>query len=231
LLQVRRGTAYFARKLNELRDDELEAPSLLAGWTRRHVIAHVGYNARGVARLTQWAGTGAKTPMYDSPAQRAWEIEFGATLSPAALRHLFEHSAVHLNVEWRDLTDEQWAHFIRTAQGRIVHATEMVWMRTREVWIHAIDLDNGGTFHDVPVPLLEHLLEDITGTWARRGQGSDLVLKVTDSEQLTELAVSMPAQPQLVSGSLTELAAWATGRLRPSDSFARHIPGPAPRWL
>ena len=25
---------------------------------------------------------------------------------------------------------------------------ETVWMRTREVWLHAVDLDNGGTFTD-----------------------------------------------------------------------------------
>ena len=51
LLQARRGTAFFARKLNELTDAELDGDSLLPGWTRRHVTAHVGYNARAIARL------------------------------------------------------------------------------------------------------------------------------------------------------------------------------------
>ena len=53
LLTARRGTAFFARKLNELRDADLDAPSLLPGWTRRHVIAHVSYNARAIARLIE----------------------------------------------------------------------------------------------------------------------------------------------------------------------------------
>jgi maleylpyruvate isomerase len=62
LLTARRGTAFFARKLSELSYDGLDAPSLLPGWSRRHVIAHVGYNARAVARLVEWASTGVETP-------------------------------------------------------------------------------------------------------------------------------------------------------------------------
>ena len=54
LLQARRGTAFFARKLNELTDADLDGVSLLPGWTRRHVVAHVGYNARAIARLVEW---------------------------------------------------------------------------------------------------------------------------------------------------------------------------------
>ncbi|HET7782728.1 MAG TPA: maleylpyruvate isomerase N-terminal domain-containing protein, partial [Arthrobacter sp.] len=81
LLQARRGTAFFARKLNELSDAELDGGTLLPGWTRRHVVAHVGYNARAIARLIEWAATGVETPMYSSPEARNHEIEFGATLS------------------------------------------------------------------------------------------------------------------------------------------------------
>ena len=88
--------------------------------------------------------------MYASTAVRDHEIEFGATLSPIALRHLFDHSAVHLNVEWRDLPGDAWHHTVRTIQGREVPATETVWMRSREVWIHAVDLDNGASFRRHP---------------------------------------------------------------------------------
>ena len=83
LLLARRGTAYFSRKLSELRDDEFDAPSLLPGWTRRHLIAHVGYNARAIVRLTQWADTGIEQPMYESSEARWREIEYGATLNPS----------------------------------------------------------------------------------------------------------------------------------------------------
>ena len=179
LLQARRGTAFFARKLNELTDAELDGDSLLPGWTRRHITAHIGYNARAIARLIEWAATGVETPMYASTEVRDHEIDFGATLSPIALRHLFDHSAVHLNVEWRDLPEDAWHHKVRTIQGREVPATETVWMRSREVWMHAVDLDNGATFTDIPAPVLERLLTDITGAWKTRGTDAGLVVKVT----------------------------------------------------
>ncbi len=174
------GTAFFARKLNELSDAELDGASLLPGWTRRHITAHIGYNARAIARLIEWAATGVETPMYASTAVRDHEIDFGATLSPIALRHLFDHSAVHLNVEWRDLPEDAWHHTVRTIQGREVPATETVWMRSREVWMHAVDLDNGASFSDIPEPVLERLLADITGAWNTRGTDKGLVVKVTD---------------------------------------------------
>ena len=62
---------------------------------------------------------------------------------------------MHLNVEWRDLSPAAWQAQVRTAQGRIVPAGETAWMRSREVWIHAVDLNNGGSFADFPPDLLD----------------------------------------------------------------------------
>ncbi|RAG66982.1 maleylpyruvate isomerase, partial [Burkholderia multivorans] len=143
LLTVRRGTAFFARKLGELSDAEFDEPSLLPGWSRRSLIAHVGYNAQALTRLVQWANTGVETPMYESPTARDAEIDFGSTLPVRALRHLIEHAAISLDVEWRDSPDEAWEAIVRTAQGREVPARETVWRRTREVWLHANDLEKG----------------------------------------------------------------------------------------
>lgn len=153
---ARRGTAYFARKLRELPDEALLGPSLLPGWTRAHVVAHVGYNARALARFVESARTGAEVPMYESAEARATEIELGATLPARALRNLFDHAEVHLNVEWRDLTDAQWDAVVGGVAVR-----DTPWMRAREVWIHAVDLDNGGSFLDFPADLLDRLLPEL----------------------------------------------------------------------
>lgn len=230
LLTVRRGTAFFSRKLNELRDADLDGPTLLPGWSRRHLTAHVGYNARALARLVEWAATGVETPMYASMEVRNREIDYGATLSPIALRHLYEHSAIHLNVEWRDLPDEKWSHEVRTAQGRIVPVSETVWMRTREIWLHAVDLDNGARFEDVPTPVLERLLTDITGAWNGRGEGAWVLdaggqrFGATDDDGA-----------RVVTGTLPALAAWAAGRSSDGVSWADTSNGAeqpvAPRWI
>ena len=234
LLQARRGTAFFARKLSELTDADLDGDSLLPGWTRRHHTAHIGYNARAIARLVEWAGTGVETPMYASPEARNHEINFGATLSPIALRHLFDHSAVHLNVEWRDLPAQAWQHQVTTAQGRTVPAGETVWMRTREVWIHAVDLANGATFTDIPAPVLERLLTDITGAWKVRGTDTDLVVKVTGTD-LT-FGDTTSDSPTVVTGTLAAVAEWAAGRgtrgvtATPDSASLAEVPA-APKWI
>ncbi|MDQ0120836.1 uncharacterized protein (TIGR03083 family) [Pseudarthrobacter defluvii] len=90
--------------------------------------------------------------MYPSVEVRNHEIDFGATLSPIALRNLYDHSAVHLNAEWPDLPADSWHYKVQTVQGRVVPAEETVWMRTREVRVHAVDLDNGASFDDIPAP-------------------------------------------------------------------------------
>ncbi len=210
LLQARRGTAFFARKLNELTDEQLDSDSLLPGWSRRHIAAHIGYNARAIARLIEWAATGVETPMYSSPTARNQEINFGATLSPIALRNLTDHAAVHLSVEWRDLPDTNWSHLVKTAQGRTVPASETVWMRTREVWLHAIDLNNGATASDIPAPILQRLLTDITGAWKTRGTDTGLIVQVEGSN--TRFGDTTNPNAVIVTGPLTEITAWAAGR-------------------
>lgn len=150
LLLARRGQAFFARKLNELRDSELSAASLVPGWSRAHVVAHVGYHARAIARLIEGAATGVHIPMYESPGQAEQEISFGATLPAEALRNLVAHAAVHLNVEWRDLPEAAWDTPVLLDSDRLVPAAATVWIRAREVWTRAIDLGNGANAGDLP---------------------------------------------------------------------------------
>ncbi|GAA1747009.1 maleylpyruvate isomerase family mycothiol-dependent enzyme [Kocuria aegyptia] len=230
LLLVRRGTANWTRKVNELTDDELDGPSLLPGWSRRHVIAHVGYNARALTRLVQWATTGVETPMYSSPDARNAEIAYGATLPARALRHLNDHAAVSLNVEWRDTPEEAWHHEVRTAQGRTVPATETVWMRNREVWLHAVDLDNGARFSDVPREVLTRLLREVVGSWAAKDTDPGLRIQVTDAPELGELGAGAHQDAGIpVRGDLPAVAQWATGRGGARLEAGADVQ--SPRWI
>jgi maleylpyruvate isomerase len=237
LLLMRRGQAYWARELAELSDEAFDEPSLLPGWTRRHLVAHVGFNARAVARLVEWARTGIETPMYTSDTQRAEEIEFGATLPVEALRHLAAHAAVHLDVEWRDLPEEAWSHEVRTAQGRLVPASETVWIRTREVWIHAIDLRGGASTRDFPPHLHDLLLEDLIRVWTRKAAGAQrgIVLEPVDRNASMTLEATGDAagrDPLVVRGTAADIVGWGIGRsqrgvLTPDGE----APPRAPTWL
>jgi maleylpyruvate isomerase len=57
-------------------------------------------------------------------------------------------------------------------------------MRTREVWIHAVDLDNGARFTDFPDIVLESLLTDIVGTWRKKGLGRNLMIEMTGAARV-----------------------------------------------
>lgn len=232
LLLARRGTAYFARKLNELPDREFNGPSLLPGWDRAHVIAHVGYNARALTHLTEWAATGVEHAMYESPEARAREIDYGASLSPTALRNLSAHASVHLNVEWRDLPARAWQTQIRTANGRLVPASETVWMRSREVWIHAIDLNNGARFSELPATFIDRLLDDITATWESRPHtaGDRFTLTASDRDRTWPRRPDNVRTPTPISGTAAQLARWATGRGAAAAADDQEIPR-APRWI
>ena len=227
LLIARRGTAYFAQRLADLSDRDLDADSLLPGWSRRHLVAHVGYNAAALCRLMDWASTGTETPMYASADQRAREIDEGSSLNAGALRNLFDHTVARLDAKWRHLPPAAWSTQVRTAQGRVVPATETVWMRTREVWIHAVDLGSGGRFGDFPPVVLKSLLADIVDAWRRNDRGAGLVLTVDGCRPIV-----LPPGPRTttVSGPLPAVVRWAAGRGTVGVSIDGDAEGP-PRWL
>ncbi|MEN0137196.1 MAG: maleylpyruvate isomerase family mycothiol-dependent enzyme [Rhodococcus sp. (in: high G+C Gram-positive bacteria)] len=228
LLIARRGTAYFAQRLAELTDEQLSEPTALAGWSRRHLVAHVGYNAAALCRLMDWAATGVESPMYASPEQRGREIDEGATLSAAALRNLFDHTVARLDEKWRNLPASAWEAQVRTAQGRTVPVSETAWMRTREVWIHAVDLGNGGRFGDFPDVVADSLLTDIVGMWRKKGLGAGLVFDVDGCAPIAVQEKSAPTTK--VSGPLPAVVRWAAGRGAVGLNVDGDVQEP-PHWL
>jgi maleylpyruvate isomerase len=228
LLIARHGTAYFAQRLAELSDNDFGGDTLLPGWSRRHVVAHVGYNAAALCRLMDWAVTGVETPMYESVEQRGREISEGATLDPAALRNLFDHTVARLDEKWRHHPASAWSAQVRTAQGRLVPASETAWMRIREVWIHAVDLANGGRFADFPAVVLNSLLADIVGMWRQKNLGNGLVLAIDGCPPIAVQEDSPTSTT--VSGTLAGIARWAAGRGTIGADIEGDLDVP-PRWL
>jgi len=166
------ATKLFLAGVDALSDDMLNAPTGLPGWTRRHLIAHVYYNAEALRRLTRWAATGEPSPMYHSPRQRAEEIEAGALLPAAELRGLVDESAAALATDLDSLSDRDWAREVVTAQGRTVPASEIPWLRAREVAVHAVDLGAGVGFSELPDELNTALAIDVINRRALAGEAA-----------------------------------------------------------
>ncbi|WP_122615332.1 maleylpyruvate isomerase family mycothiol-dependent enzyme [Streptomyces sp. Tu 4128] len=221
-------TGLGTRLLTGAADAALDEPSALPGWTRGHVVAHVAANADALGNLVHWAATGEETPMYASPEDRAAGIEKGALLSAAALRAWLHDSARRLETAMDALGAERWGAPVVTAQGRIVPAAELPWMRSREVCVHAVDLDTGVSFADLPAGFLTALCEDVVGKRAA-GPGPALLLTASDADARWELPGT--GAPVEVTGPLAGLTAYLTGR---ANTLTTPQGGPAPAlgpWL
>ncbi|NKY54768.1 maleylpyruvate isomerase family mycothiol-dependent enzyme [Nocardia flavorosea] len=160
---VEHGTALFTTHVARSNEQQMSQPSILPGWTRKHVVAHVAANADALGNLVRWARTGERTPMYTSPEQRNADIEAGAQRPVTELTEWLNASVHELGDAMAALTGEQWRTEVVTAQGRTVPATEIPWLRAREVCVHAVDLGMGTTFADLPDDFLTALITDIQG--------------------------------------------------------------------
>jgi maleylpyruvate isomerase len=210
LAWVQDGTARLQADLARLADADLNAPSLLPGWTRRHLLAHVAANADALCRLAYWARTGEERRMYSSAQQRNAEIEVGAVRPAAEIRNWITDSAAQLADDLGRLTDDTWQAMVVTAQGRTVPATEIPWLRAREVWVHAADLGAGTTFGDMPPEFLTELLDDVAARRAAQGTGPALSLTATDTGGTWHVAGT--GEAYAVEAPRIVLGKWLTGR-------------------
>ncbi len=230
------GTELLLRAVNALPDDALRAPSALPGWTRAHVVAHVARNAEALTRLATWARTGIETPMYPSREHRAAEIESSAQAPTDVLRAELVSTAADLDGALAALDEATWQAEVRSALGRPLPATEIPWMRVREVWLHAVDLDAGVSVADIAPEVVDTLLDDSTGTLSAAEGCPSVVLAPTDRGRTWTLGPASDA-PLRVRGEAAQVLGWLVGRCGPdlveavtADGAPAEVPAP-PRWL
>ena len=182
------------------RTPDLAVPSLLPGWSRAHVVAHLAGNARSHVHMLQGTLEGTINDQYPGGAEgRAADIEELASRPADAVVALHE-SAGQLDDLWR-VAD--WSGLVRTLHGGPQPAHRLPWGRWREVEVHAIDLAAGYRPQDWPTPFLERLLPEL--------------LARTDLPPLDG-----------VSGPSYALAAWLTGRST-GDELSGDLPV-LPEW-
>jgi maleylpyruvate isomerase len=147
--------------------------------------------------------------MYDSAEQRAAEIEGGAGWDPRRLRLFVVETASALAADLAALSDDAWQREVVTAQGRTVPATEIPWMRTREVAVHAVDLAVGLDFDDLPDDVGAALVADVAALHSARADGPALELV---SSAGGRWRVHGEGEPVRVQGRVCDFARWLTGR-------------------
>jgi maleylpyruvate isomerase len=233
------GAAHLRGLMVRMGDEAFGAPSLLPGWTRAHVLTHVARNADAMVNLVTWARTGTPTPAYASREQRDADIEAGATRTPAEIRADVAESSDRLAEAVRTMPEQAWAAEVETPQGIRLPAAVIPWGRAREVWIHAVDLDVGAAFSDMPPPMLTALIADVSAHRATRPGCPRMVLEDSGSGATVEVGPGPDGDDGpagdlgTVRGAAPDLAAWLLGRsngtgLRTADGTR---PGTLPAWL
>jgi maleylpyruvate isomerase len=223
------GTERLLAEVAGLPDAAMSAPTALPGWTRAYLLSHIAANADALRNLVHWARTGEERRMYASAEAREADIAAGAELPADLLRARVASSAADLaaDLDALDALDgadggSAWDAKIITAQGLTRTASEIPWMRTREIYIHAIDMAAGTTFADLPLDFLAALLDDETVRRSTVGGGPALVIAATDTGGRWDVAGA--GSPVPVTGPLPDLAAYLTGRPAPSLPAAPVLP-------
>jgi maleylpyruvate isomerase len=209
-------------------DAALAAPSALPDWSRAHVVAHLSRNAEALVRLVHWAATGEVTPMYPDLDSRAADIEATAKEPPDVLRREMAATAALLDERIAALDDTGLSATVRSALGREMPAVEIPWMRIREVWLHAVDLDAGITTAQFPQALLVELMDDVAGGVGAKPDCPPVLLRATDSEDRWTLGPE--GERTEVRGTLAALTGWVSGRS--ASGLTTDGPLPAlPPWI
>ncbi len=226
------GTSLFAEGLSQLGAGDHDRPTPLADWNTAQLIAHVNSNARALVNLATWARTGVESPMYQNNDQRARDIDEGAKQSLQFLIEDFGSASQEFSSAIKSLTPEQLDFKVKSARGRDIPASEAVWIRIREVWIHAVDLAVGITFSRFSEPLLSALLDDVVASLGAREGTPGLQLIAVDTTK--SWSTARGEKGARVAGDESELLAWLVGRSK-GEGLSFDAPGgvaPAlPAWL
>ena len=197
------GALEATRRLRALVDGtgDLTAPSLLPGWTRGHVVAHLVGNARSHIRMLRAAHEEVVADQYpDGAAGREREIQELAADPVQAVTEL-HRSAEELADVWRSTSD--WTALARPLDGRPIPVARLAWGRWREVEVHAVDLAGDYRPEHWPAPFLARLLEEL-----RSRPDLPPLDGITGPDHAMAAWLSGRSDGQGLHGHLPELPAW-----------------------
>ena len=142
--QIDQATQRLLDTARIITDADLRAPSLLPGWTRAHVLAHVARNADAMRNVLGGVRTGEDRPGYASAEAREAGIEQDAGRPARELTTDLADSAMALRTVARRLPDEGWQVPVRMLDpGPRFPAAELLTRRLVEVELHHGDLGAG----------------------------------------------------------------------------------------
>ncbi|OXR46708.1 hypothetical protein B7C42_01684 [Nocardia cerradoensis] len=241
---VHAATESLVGAVEALHDSDIAEPSLLPGWTRGHLLAHLSRNADGLVNLLLWARTGIETPQYASQLLRDSDIEAGAPRPLAEQLSDLRASADRFLGLARAMPPERWQYRVRARTGKELAAAVVPWLRLREIEIHRVDLNIGYRPADWPAAFVARMLPEVSAGFDHvasahrpadakpmtsdpdRPPPPSFTLVATDTDFTAKVG---PDPSDTISGPAAELLAWLIGR---SDGvgLTGYLPN-LPAWL
>lgn len=154
LAGVDRAFVQLSDAIDTMTEADARTASLLPGWSRGHVLAHLARNADGQRRMVEGALRDEVLEQYPGgDEQRASEIEAGAHRPVAVLLIDVTDSQRALVAAWDQVPAGAWGRLTRPRAG-IRPVRDGVMSRWREILVHLVDLDVGVSPADLPADYL-----------------------------------------------------------------------------
>jgi maleylpyruvate isomerase len=124
-------------------EPDLRARSLLPGWSRAHILAHLARGADAMRNLLVGARAGQDRPAYASPQARTADIANSAATGAKELVEDLAGSAMALRTVALQLPDQAWRYQVRVLGSPRFPASQLLTRRLAEVELHHCDLSIG----------------------------------------------------------------------------------------
>ena len=216
--EVARAHRRLIGAIADLTDAQVAEPSLLPGWTRGHVLAHLADAARARGRVVEHWSRGERVAMWE-PGER------DAIIEATAARGAAEHRAA--TAEQSERLERAWAGVADWSERAVPDPVPPVFTRWREVWLHLLDLDLGVRPAEWSADFAVHTIgvlrprlpdgvslraTDVPRTW---GAGTEVVGGVRDLAAW--LAGRVPDEPPTSAVPLPGLGPWPSYPARRQD--------------
>ncbi|HUQ39516.1 MAG TPA: maleylpyruvate isomerase N-terminal domain-containing protein [Acidimicrobiales bacterium] len=144
------GHTELLRAARKLTEGDLRRPSLLPGWDRARVLAHLAHKSHSHVSVFTGAAAGEQRSQYPS-GQAAAEGETAAWSQRPAdeLCDLVAEGFASLERAWAAMPDQAWSRTATSSAGERA-MTGFVDRHLRDLFVHHVDLDIGYVADDWP---------------------------------------------------------------------------------
>ncbi|MEU9204557.1 maleylpyruvate isomerase family mycothiol-dependent enzyme [Streptomyces sp. NPDC048332] len=203
LAALRQATDRLLSATEKLDDAALAEPSLLPGWSRGHVVAHLSRNADALVNVLQGR------PMYADSETRDGDIERDAPRAQA--EQLADLAASADRFVRAAAAPADWSRTVELRNGVTDSASRIPFRRRVEVELHHVDLGIGYELEDLPDDFTAREIDFLAERFA--GHAAVVPTDLADDRGRTwTTGGGAEGGPVAVRGTASELLAWLSGR-------------------